>query len=60
MRYVAKTKGEGYHPLGSTSTYTGSGAIFEITPSGSESLKYVFNYNLAPPYSNVIDVGGLL
>ena len=67
------TKGEGYHPLGSTllnvngkfygtvpATYSGSGAVFEITPSGSESLVYVFNYNVAPPYSNVIDVGGLL
>ena len=21
---------------------------------------YVFNYNVAPPYSNVIDAGGLL
>ena len=65
--------GEGYYPLGSTllnvngkfygtvsSTYTGSGAIFEIAPSGLESLEYVFNYNVAPPASNVIDVGGLL
>jgi uncharacterized repeat protein (TIGR03803 family) len=66
-------KGEGYHPLGATllnvngkfygslsSTYTGSGGIFQVTPSGSESLVYVFNYNVAPAYSNVIDVGGLL
>jgi uncharacterized repeat protein (TIGR03803 family) len=69
----ANSAGEGYGPRGSTllnvngkfygtvpATYTGSGAIFEITPSGSESLVYVFNYDVAPPYSNVIDVGGLL
>ena len=65
--------GEGYYPLGATllnvngkfygtvsATYTGSGAIFEITPSGSESLEYVFDDNAAGVASSVIDVGGLL
>ncbi len=67
------SQGEGYHPLGATllnvngtfygslsSTYTGSGGIFQITPSGSESLVYVFGDNIAGVYSDVINVGGLL
>ena len=65
--------GEGYRPLGATllnvngtfygslsSTYVGSGGIFQITPSGSESLVYVFGDNIAGVYSDVIDVGGQL
>ncbi|MGB8519191.1 MAG: choice-of-anchor tandem repeat GloVer-containing protein, partial [Candidatus Tumulicola sp.] len=67
------SQGEGYHPFGATllnvngtfygslsSTYVGSGGIFQITPSGSESLAYVFGDNIAGVYSDVIDVGGLL
>jgi uncharacterized repeat protein (TIGR03803 family) len=65
--------GEGYHPLGATllnvngmfygslsSTSTGSGGIFQITPSGSESLVYVFGDNIAGVYSDVINVDGML
>ena len=67
------TQGEGYYPLGATllnvngkfygsvsATNTGSGGIFEITPSGSESLAYVFGDNIAGVASSVIDVGGML
>ena len=34
--------------------------IFQITPSGSESLVYVFGDNIAGVYADVINVGGLL
>ncbi len=69
----SNSPGEGYYPLGATllnvngkfygsvsATYTGSGGIFEITPSGSESLEYVFDNNVTGVASSVIDVGGLL
>jgi uncharacterized repeat protein (TIGR03803 family) len=67
------TQGEGWDPLGATllnvngkfygslsATNTGSGGIFEITPSGSESLFYVFGDNVAGVASSVIDAGGML
>jgi uncharacterized repeat protein (TIGR03803 family) len=46
-----------------SSTNTGSGGIFGITPSGSESLVHVFNSDgggPSAPLSGVIDVGGTL
>jgi uncharacterized repeat protein (TIGR03803 family) len=69
----ANTAGEGWDPLGATllnvngkfygsvsETNTGSGGIFEIAPSGAESLVYVFDDNPSGAASNVIDVGGML
>ena len=69
----ANAQGEGYYPLGATllnvngkfygsvsATYIGSGGIFEIAPSGSESLSYVFDDNPSGVASSVIDVGGML
>jgi uncharacterized repeat protein (TIGR03803 family) len=67
---------EGWNPLGAdlinvngtfygtvSFTNTGSGGLFAITPSGSESLIYIFNGNdggPSAPYSGVINVGGTL
>ncbi|MFZ1018051.1 MAG: choice-of-anchor tandem repeat GloVer-containing protein [Candidatus Cybelea sp.] len=67
---------EGYYPQGPnltnvngmfygtvTNSYTGSGGIFAITPTGSESLVHTFNSDYggpSGPLSGVVDVGGTL
>jgi uncharacterized repeat protein (TIGR03803 family) len=70
------SKNEGWYPTGPdlinvggtfygtvSAANTGSGGVFKISPSGSESLVYVFNSDSggpSTPYSGVIDVGGTL
>jgi uncharacterized repeat protein (TIGR03803 family) len=72
----SNSKNEGWYPAGPdlidvsgtfygtvSNTNSGSGAVFAITPSGSESLAHVFNSGAggpSAPLSGVIDVGNTL